>query len=307
MRISTETHEPSVVVADADAELCAEAHSYLDGRGINVLDATSGDDALSMVEGAAPDVLLLDPTLRTSDGEDVLDVLWAEAGDEMPIVVLTSDDPAQVARGLKHGAHDFVGRKLHSVTLAARVDAAIQLAQLRQVVSRQRETLDRLVRIDGLTGLVNRAQMDAQLQQIVATAARHDRPLSIVLMDIDRFSHINDVAGHEAGDMVLQDVARHVMADIRTGDFAGRWDGDEFMLVLPETDIGGAQVLAERLRLTVAEFGAELPDGTSRPISASFGCAQGADLDDMLRCVKSAVTDAKRHGGNRVGVAITIP
>lgn len=302
-----EPQEPVVVIADSDSELCAEAHNFLDERGINVVDATSGDDALSIVDEETPDLILLDPTLKTSDGQDVLDVLWTEAGDDMPVVVLTSDDPQQVARGLKHGAHDYVGRKFHAVTLGARVDSALQFKHLREEVTRQRDTLDRLVRVDALTGLINRAQMDAQLKQIAATARRHERPLSIVLLDLDRFAHINDIAGREAGDMVLQDIARHVMADIRTGDFAGRWDGDEFMIVLPETDIGGAQVLAERLRLTICEFGADLPDGTSRPISASFGCAQGADLDDMMRCVKAAVTDAKRHGGNKIGVAISIP
>ena len=302
-----ESRQQLVVIADADSDLCASAHDFLDSGSIELVDATSGDEVLSIVDDEMPDVVLLDPSLKTSDGQDVLDVLWTEAGDDMPVVVLTSDDPQQVARGLKHGAHDYVSRNLHAVTLGARVNSALEYKHLREEVTRQRDTLDRLVRVDALTGLINRAQMDSQIKQIAATAARHDRPLSIVLLDLDRFAHINDIAGREAGDMVLQDVARHVMADIRTGDFAGRWDGDEFMIVLPETDIGGAQVLAERLRLTICEFGAEMPDHTFRPISASFGCAQGSDLDEMMRNIKSAITDAKRHGGNRIGVAISIP
>lgn len=298
--LDTQTSHPVIVMADGDQALSKRAQAALVARGLRVTTADSGDSVLALVDDASPDVVLLDPSLRTEDGEDVLDVLKAEAGDNMPVVVLTTDEPSVLLKALDLGAHDHISRSFDDVSLTSRVEAAIRTKQLRDEVNRQRTTLSRLARVDTLTGLGNRTQMEQLLVQAAATAARHDRPLSLILMDIDQFTKINDSAGTEAGDFVLQDVARHVAADIRTGDAAARWDGDQFLLLLPETPVTGAAVLAERLRITINEFGAQLADGTTRPITVSLGCAEGDEAGSMLRQAASRLTDAKRAGGNTV-------
>jgi two-component system, cell cycle response regulator len=294
------TAQPVIVLADADEDLRDNVSAMLAERGITVRSADSADDAIELVDTHSPDVLVIDPTLLTSDGVDVLSVIGEDGLDTAPVIVINTDDPQVLRDGIERGAYDQLSRSSNEVIALARIDAAIHTKKLRDEVLYQRGALERLVRVDALTGLTNRSQLEIQLRQLGSTAKRHNRDLSIVLMDIDRFSRINDLAGNDAGDQLLQDVARHVMADIRIGDIAGRWDGDQFMVVLPETPLGGATVLAERLRLTIADIATELPDGSTRPISASFGCAQADEAPALIRQAGSAITEAKRAGGNAV-------
>ncbi|MGM0412969.1 MAG: diguanylate cyclase [Pseudomonadota bacterium] len=156
-------------------------------------------------------------------------------------------------------------------------------------------------RIDYLTGLLNRREFEAQAQRLLAVAQRYQHPVVLVMADIDHFKSVNDDLGHLVGDEVLQGVARTLRADLREADLAGRWGGEEFVLVLPETSMDEGHQLVERLRRAVASQ-ALLPD---RQVTVSFGLAQ-AGPGDSLRALQSradrALYRAKRGGRNRVEV-----
>lgn len=156
---------------------------------------------------------------------------------------------------------------------------------------------------DTLTGLGNRRTTLEELQSRFELSRRHNRPLALVMCDLDHFKQINDTLGHGAGDLVLTEFGERVRRNLRTTDLAGRIGGEEFLLVLPETDMEGALLLAERLRAATGEFSFDLPTGPLR-VTCSLGVAQRS-MDDrdggaLMARADGALYVAKRHGRNQV-------
>ena len=137
------------------------------------------------------------------------------------------------------------------VTLAS-VLLVDNLVTSRRELRQANDDLDRLARIDGLTGLNNRRQSQDSLEAALATARRHGQPLSVLMIDVDHFKQINDLHGHHVGDQVLRFVAQTVGSALRTEDVIGRWGGEEFLALLPSTPSDGAQEVARRLRAAIA-------------------------------------------------------
>ena len=163
-----------------------------------------------------------------------------------------------------------------------------------------------VVEYDPLTGISNRRHITQYLDQEVARARRHQLPLSLVMLDIDHFKHINDTWGHPAGDQVLQQAAHELNDVLRQHDSVGRYGGEEFMLVLA-ADASGAAVLAERCRQRLEDMSIVLPGGDRISMTASFGiCTLSpgiADAEAMIRLADAALYSAKDRGRNRVETA----
>jgi diguanylate cyclase (GGDEF)-like protein/PAS domain S-box-containing protein len=166
----------------------------------------------------------------------------------------------------------------------------------------------RLAHSDYLTGLVNRREFEEQARRLVAVAERYESDLSLIMVDIDRFKEINDRHGHLAGDAVLKGLAELFRDVLRRSDIAGRWGGDEFGVLLPQTDIARAQDLAGRLCRAVRDRQNHQPEGEERfpevgELTVSAGVAalaSGEALEDLLRRADYALYQAKREGRNRV-------
>ena len=156
---------------------------------------------------------------------------------------------------------------------------------------------------DNLTGLGNRRTTLEELQGRFELGRRHNRPLSVIMCDLDNFKLINDSLGHGAGDFVLSDFGERVRRNLRNTDIAGRIGGEEFLLVLPETDMEGAMLLADRLRMATGDFPFELPTGPIT-VTCSLGVAQSAPEDRdggaLMARADGALYTAKRQGRNRV-------
>jgi diguanylate cyclase (GGDEF)-like protein len=157
---------------------------------------------------------------------------------------------------------------------------------------------------DGLTGLPNKRAVTDALKRTFAQAATTQAPLALLLLDLDHFKQINDQRGHAVGDQVLANVGATLRSVLRARDFAGRNGGEEFAVLLPDTEIGAALEIAERVRATVAEI--SLP-GTDVSVTASIGVAgfpgQASTLDRLERLADAALYLAKRQGRNRVELA----
>ena len=160
---------------------------------------------------------------------------------------------------------------------------------------------------DPLTGLPNRRMLDDTLKRMFAQAGRALSPLSVILFDLDDFKTINDVHGHEKGDEVLATVGAVVSTSVRQSDVAGRSGGEEFLVILPDTDLQGALVLAEKLRSTIARIAVA---GVEQALSGSFGVAtfpdDVTDPAGLLRSADRALYRAKSSGKNRVEVAAVV-
>ncbi|WP_024326261.1 sensor domain-containing diguanylate cyclase [Thioalkalivibrio sp. AKL19] len=191
-----------------------------------------------------------------------------------------------------------------STELRAATDLASDLAVLIAAgeISKLNQRLERLATRDHLTGLWNRYRMEETIDQEVAVAERYGRPCALVMFDIDHFKRFNDTWGHDAGDEVLVTVARTVSTFMRDADLAGRWGGEEFLVLAANTGLEGATRLAERLRAAIA--GLEIRDYGS--VTASFGVAVYREGDQRRGIVKRAdlaLYAAKEGGRNRVEVS----
>jgi diguanylate cyclase (GGDEF)-like protein len=188
--------------------------------------------------------------------------------------------------------------RMTAASLAAHAVVALENARLHRIVELQ-------ARIDGLTGLANRRQCSDTLSSQIAYADRFVEPLSVVLADLDRFKDVNDRWGHAAGDVVLREFAAVLQSTIREADLAGRWGGEEFVLLLPGTDGEGALLLAERVRRNLEQRPILSPDGSAIRITASFGVAEhslGTTDTELVAQADRALYEAKHEGRNRVAV-----
>lgn len=161
--------------------------------------------------------------------------------------------------------------------------------------------LEHLSQTDRLTGIYNRLKVDVMLEQEFERARRYERGLSVVMFDLDHFKLVNDTFGHQAGDKVLIATAALVQESIRKLDIFGRWGGEEFLILCPETDVQGAQQLADNLREKIAT----MDIGEVGTITASFGVTQLGKADDAKRLIgnaDAALYQAKQNGRNRVSV-----
>jgi diguanylate cyclase (GGDEF)-like protein len=189
--------------------------------------------------------------------------------------------------------------RMTAVSLASHAVVALDNARLHRIVERQ-------ALIDGLTGLANRRQCEETLGDELARIERFGGPLAVVVADLDWFKDVNDRHGHPAGDAVLREFAVLLQETVRDVDLAGRWGGEEFVLVLPGTDlIGGAQ-LAERIRLALSDRIVLAVDGTPISVTASFGVAATPPVrtaPELIAAADAAMYRAKRAGKNRVETA----
>lgn len=182
---------------------------------------------------------------------------------------------------------------------SGQIEGVVVLAtDISRIKSLQRE-LERLLKIDHLTGIFNRRVLDEEVSTIFKTALRYKRPLSVILFDIDDFKAVNDFYGHEVGDNTLKELASVVKKRLRSSDIFLRHGGEEFLLVLPETDINGALSLAEDIRRTVEKHD-KFPTGR---VTCSFGVAtlkEGDSLDSLISRADKAMYAAKKSGKNCV-------
>lgn len=204
------------------------------------------------------------------------------------------------AAGERFGTLEIVGdsftkeQRMNAASLAAHAVVALENARLHGMVERQ-------ALVDGLTGLANRRAATDALHAETARAQRLQTPLAIVLADLDGFKDVNDEYGHAVGDEVLRTFADVLRRTLRESDVAGRWGGEEFLLLLPGADEEGAVQLAERIRLTLADR--SIPGAPGLSVTASFGVAEYAgesNGDDLVVAADGALYRAKRAGKDRV-------
>ena len=193
-------------------------------------------------------------------------------------------------------------QRMTANSLASHAAIALENARLHRIVERQ-------ALVDVLTGIANRRQCQDALAHEIARAERLGAPLTLVLADLDDFKAVNDLHGHTVGDDVLREFAAVLRATVREADLAGRWGGEEFVLLLPGTDAGGGVNLADRVRTAFAERAFLGRDGEVVTVTCSFGVAQltaGGTARDLFAAADRALYRAKREGKNRVEADVAV-
>jgi diguanylate cyclase (GGDEF)-like protein len=299
----------TVLIADDSLVVRAVVRTGLEDEGYRVIEAVDGLTALEECRQEPPDVILLDIEMPGLDGYQVLSELKRDPGlENIPVVFLTSRSGTEdVVAGLRGGAHDYLKKPFEPVELLARVGSAIHVKKLQDQLQQRNAELDRTSRTDQLTGLFNRRHLDEELKRRNKDSLRHDDPVCLLLLDIDHFKHVNDTYGHPVGDLVLREFAQRMSLGVRAGDVAGRWGGEEFLVILARTDLAGAQEVAERIRSATAATPMTAA-GQDIGVTVSGGCAMGPgdSAGDVVRLADQCLYKAKHSGRNRI-VADTLP
>ena len=296
-----------VLLVEDSAVIRALVRRMLVAGGHAVVEAAGGAAALTVCREQQPDVVLLDVEMPEMSGWDVLAAMKADPDlRDVPVVFLTGrSDTTDIVDGLRLGAHDYLRKPCEPTELLARVQAAARVKRLQDELRQRNEDLDRISRTDALTGLRNRRHVEEYLAKLTSLARRNLEPIAVLVIDVDHFKSVNDDHGHDAGDAVLCEVAGRMQDSVRLEDMVGRWGGEEFLVVLPNTTDQGAAELAERLRQVVADTPCRLAEGDAVQVTISVGCAASL-IDDAGRLVRSAdaaMYEAKQTGRNRVVVA----
>ncbi|MGE0499928.1 MAG: PleD family two-component system response regulator [Rhizobiaceae bacterium] len=224
----------------------------------------------------------------------------------IPIILVTDEgDDDRIIRGLEIGVNDYLVRPIDQQELTARLRTQVRRKRYNdQLRASLAQTIEMAV-IDGLTGLHNRRYLDSHLRTLFDRAVARRTPLSVLITDLDRFKSINDTWGHDGGDEVLREFSRRLRKSVRGIDLACRYGGEEFVVVMPDTDGAVAQRVGERIREAVAKIPFAVGrDKGSLEVTVSIGVAEmrpiGDSIEDLLKRADQALYEAKSSGRNRV-------
>jgi two-component system, cell cycle response regulator len=301
-----------VLVVQADESARASQSDLLSGAELTVAAAASGAEAIERLREGAPDLVVLGRSLPDMDGLDLLPRLKG-AHDQFTPVLIASHRSATAERvlGLQMGADDYLALPCDPDELLARVRALLRVKEMHdRVLSIQRE-LERLVVSDPLTGLYNRRYLVDRLGQEMNRVDRYGGRLAFAMVDLDGFKPVNDKYGHVFGDRLLRAVAAEISRSLRTPDVAARYGGDEFAVILPQTQPEGALRVCERIRKAVelvALNAGDAPVSVTATLGVADYPAEGVSgAEELIHAADEALYGAKRSGRNRYSAVRAVP
>ncbi|MCA1815196.1 MAG: diguanylate cyclase [Acidobacteria bacterium] len=286
----------NVLLVDDDEDKRQLLKVALEMAGYNVRTAEDGAEGLAAVESHQPDLIVTDVMMPNMDGYEMVRRVRANPSTRfIPVIIQTAarGDTDDVRRGAEVGALGYITDPTDLDLLLARARTLLDFKNYL-------DTCEEAAFTDHLTGLANRRRFERQLEREVARTRRFERPFCLLLLDIDHFKNVNDAHGHDAGDEVIRRLGVALQAGTRGIDTAARIGGEEFAVILTETDFAGGLEVAERLRASFAE---KHPAPVGQ-VTVSVGLAEfNADTRDareLFNAADAALYEAKRQGRNRV-------
>jgi diguanylate cyclase (GGDEF)-like protein len=276
--------------------------------------ACDGAEAWRVLEQPdAPRLAILDWMMPGLTGVEICRRVREKGGEPyIYILLLTSKSLKEdLIQGLEAGADDYVTKPFDNHELNVRLRAGRRIVELQDELLAAREALREQATHDALTRLWNRHSIFEILQRELSRAAREHTPVGVILLDLDHFKLINDTHGHVAGDAVLREAARRMMASVRPYDGIGRYGGEEFLVILPGCDEAATERQAERLRNALGRDLMKLTE-TEVQVTASFGATTalpgaGSTMEQLMHAADEALYRAKDLGRNRVVFASCPP
>jgi two-component system, cell cycle response regulator len=315
LRRRLETTQPCrVLVVDDDDLVRARLTALLRTGGFEVEAAASGEEALRIMAACHCQVLLTDWQMPDMDGLALCRIVRAEHADNYVYVVMLTvrDRKEDVLTGLAAGADDYVIKTSPVEEIMARLEVARRITHVENSLRTSNRENRRLSVTDPLTGAHNLRYLMKNLPRELSRAQRYAHSLAVLSCDIDRFKQINDAFGHEVGDDVLRAfVARADSCIRRDSDWLARVGGDEFLIILPETNAIGANRVAQKLHLAFSRFPVATHSGPVN-FTASIGVTavdavndikDHSKIQDLLRAADSGLYASKKMGGNQVTAA----
>jgi diguanylate cyclase (GGDEF)-like protein len=290
----------SVLIVD-DENVNIMALTHILSPDYIIFAAKNGQKAIEAAGKHLPDVILLDIIMPDMDGYAVINALKnTEKTRDIPVFFITGLSNAEdEEKGLALGAADYISKPFSPAIVRLRVKS--QLKMLNQI-----RMIELLSMLDQLTSIPNRRGFDNRMDMEWIRAIRENTSISFLIIDVDKFKAYNDTYGHQQGDRVLQAVAKALTLSLnRPGDYAARWGGEEFVVLLPTTDESGAMTIAEKIRLNISNVVIPCVDGLETKITVSIGANTQTPLrtnsrDEFVAGADKALYRAKESGRNRV-------
>jgi diguanylate cyclase (GGDEF)-like protein len=303
MNENNENHKNTLLIVD-DESVNLKVLNHILGQDYTIYTASNGESAIVKAKELLPDLVILDVLMPGIDGYETLsEIKKCEETSHIPIIFITGlNTDLDEEKGLSLDAADYIMKPFSATIVKLRVKNQIKIVN-------QMRTIEHLSRIDQLTNLPNRRSFDERLNLEWKNAKRELTPISLLMIDIDHFKHVNDTYGHHKGDIVLKEIAKIIPSAFhRPSDFAARWGGEEFAAVLPNTQSEGAMELAEKIRVLIEEAEITLEQGLSIKKTVSIGVntvvPQQQDIADLfITKADLALYAAKDAGRNKVIMA----
>ncbi len=293
-----------ILIVDDSPIQIGHLKKCLSKSGFEIYSITKSDEALEITEELMPDLILLDIMMPKKDGYCICEALKSSsATKDIPIIFITAKNERQdKIKGFRMGAFDYIAKPFYAKEVEARVKNAVNLKLSQDELKNKNSILEVLSIRDELTVLYNRRYVLKRLDEEIERAKRYNRVFTCIMIDIDYFKKINDTYGHSIGDIVLRYMGEVLRKNLRTVDIASRYGGEEFLLILPETDLTGAKVVAEKLRHIVSNT--EPPEGLPENFrfTISLGIAiypyDAESRERLINAADEALYTAKGAGRN---------
>lgn len=294
-----------VLIVDDTPQNLQLLGTILKQEGYQIAVANNGKLGIQMVKKVRPDIILLDVMMPVLNGFETCKVLNENPTTQnIPVIFLTEKTETEdIVKGFHCGAVDFITKPFISEELLARVRIHLKLKTVLRELEQKNSMLEKMVIIDGLTEIYNRKHILDRLEISIAESNRYDRPLSIMMFDIDHFKRINDRFGHQFGDKVLVRIAQEIKKSIRQTDLVGRYGGEEFLVIFSNTSFEGAKQATENIRIRIQSLSWNI-DGLKVSISGGLCSLRGEKADELIRKADEFLYLAKWNGRNRIEAKI---
>lgn len=308
MQIEKKNSTPSdrkLLVIDDDPDSLEIISEALSWEGYQVFKTTSANEGFKMCATWMPDLVVLDVNMPEKDGTELLKDIKQIDPFTMVMLISGNSSTDSIIAGLDAGGDDFIPKPFDPLELLARVRTQLRIKDLNDQLRVANERLKELVDIDDLTGLYNMRSVFKKLEHEIERSKRFGRSVCAIMMDMDLFKSVNDGHNHLFGSFVLSQVGLIIKDSCRNIDIPARYGGDEFLIILTETNKEGAIIFCERLRKKIAAF-KFVQDKDQIQLTASIGFAitdSGDSITDsrsLVRAADAALYEAKRAGRNCV-------
>jgi diguanylate cyclase (GGDEF)-like protein len=319
----------NILIVDDRQDNLLVLESLLEDMDCNIIKATSGNEALSLMFDYEFALVLLDVQMPDMNGFETAEFIRMNSKTRyVPIIFVTAISKEQkcIFKGYEIGAVDYLFKPIEPVILQSKVKVFIELCNQKKLVEEQARLLELKVKelselqeanfelqslstLDGLTGISNRRSFDNYLDMSLKNCFRSDNPISLIIADIDFFKDYNDNYGHLQGDNCLIKIAKTIASSVkRPLDFAARYGGEEFAVILPETDEEGAMVIAETIRKNIEELNLTHEHSSVTPyVTLSLGIETispkiGYSINELIENADKALYNSKLNGRNQTSI-----
>lgn len=305
----------TILIVDSGSELFDALSGKLTQNGYKLLTANNGFNSARIAGKYIPDIIILElPATKMLCFETLKELKTDTSTANIPVIVISSiDDVDSKVDALNSGANDFIIKPFHFNEVLARIETQLRISDMRLELEKKARLLEQMAITDPLTELYNRRYLLNRLHSEINHTFRYNESISCLMIDVDHFKNINDNFGHQAGDIILKEIALILKKTMREYDVPIRYGGEEFIIICPNTDKDGAISLADRIRVNIETASFHIKDFGNVKLTISIGVSSMSKKDQkgsvkklatlLISSADNALYNAKARGRNRIETA----